>query len=249
MSLFRLELLRLRRTRRLIPLVAVFVIFGFGGPVLAYYLPDLIKSQTSENVRVIVTAAKPVDGVSMFSSNASQIGLLVALIIAAGILSIDAKPGLAAFYRTRVRPFDRVVLPRYVLTSAVVSASYVLGALCAWYETVVLLGHLDATRYVLGIAFTVAYLWFAVAVVTFTSSLARSVVGTAASAIGILLAMPIFAVIPWLGRWLPSTLVGAQVGLAGTQAATTYLRALGVALVATALVLVAALARLRHREI
>ncbi|HEX2851300.1 MAG TPA: hypothetical protein VHN98_12130 [Acidimicrobiales bacterium] len=249
MSLWGLELARFARTRRLVPLLAIFLLCGFGGPALARYLPELLKSQTSENVTIIVGKARPVDGISMFTSNAQQLGLFVSVVIAAGILAIDAKPGLSAFYRTRVRPFDRVVVPRYVVTAGVVSGCYVLGALAAWYETVVLLGHLDAARYLLGVGLTGLYLWFAIAVVALSASLTRSVVGAAGAAIGILLALPILGLLPVARPWLPSTLLGAQVGLAGPTPAGDYLRAAAVAALATAGVLAAALARFRHREV
>jgi ABC-2 type transport system permease protein len=248
-TLLRLEVLRLRRTRRLVPLLAVFLLSGFGGPLLARYLPDLLESQTSENLTVIAHEARPVDGISMFTSNADQLGLLVALVIAAGILAVDARPGLAAFYRTRVRPFDRVLFPRYVVTSTVVSGSYVLGALAAWYETAVLIGPIDAGRYLLGTGLTVVYLWFAVGVVVLTTSFVRSVAGAAAGAIGILLALPIVGLWPAAEPWLPSTLVGAHVAMVRADPAGDYLPTAGATVAATAVILLVATRRLRHREV
>lgn len=249
MTLFQLELVRFTRTRRLVPLLAIFLLAGFGGPFLARYLPDLVKSQTSENITIIVSAARPVDGISMFASNALQLGLFVAVVIAAGILAIDAKPGLAAFYRTRVRPFDRVILPRYVVIAGVVTVGYILGALAAWYETVVLIGHLDPGRYLLGIAFTAVYLWFAIAVVALAASITRTVAGTAGAAIGALLALPIVAAVPALQPWLPSALAGAQVKMAGTTPAEHFMRAAVVGAIATVAIVVVALGRFRRREI
>ena len=212
------------------------------------YLPDLVKNQTSDNITIIVSKARPVDGISAFASNADQLGLLVALIIAAGVLAVDAKPGLSAFYRTRVRPFDRVIIPRYLITATIVSLSYILGALGAWYETTVLLGHLDPGRYLLGIAFAVIYLWFAIAVVTLTASITRSVASTAGATIGILLALPIAGSLHQLQPWLPSTLIGAQVAMARTDPATDYLRATATGIAATVAATLLALYRFRHRE-
>jgi ABC-2 type transport system permease protein len=248
-TLVRLELLRFIRTRRLIPVLAAFALFGLGGPVLAKYLPDLLKDQTSDNITIIVSKARPVDGISIFTSNAGQLGLLIAIVVAAGVLAVDSKPGLSAFYRTRVRPFDRVILPRYVVTATVVSLGYVIGALAAWYETTVLLGHLDPGRYLLGIAFTVVYLWFAIAIVTLAASFTRSVVGTAGTAIGVLLALPIAATFHAVEPWLPSTLLGAQVAMARTGPASDYLGATAVGIGAATVVLLAALRQFRHREV
>jgi ABC-2 type transport system permease protein len=248
-TLLRLEFLRIVRTRRLIPVVAAFALFGFGGPVLAKYLPDLLKDQTSDNITIIVSKARPVDGISIFTSNAGQLGLLTAIVVAAGVLAVDAKPGLSAFYRTRVRPFDKVILPRYAVTAIVVSLSYVIGALAAWYETTVLLGHLDPGRYLLGMAFSVVYLWFAIAVVALAASLTRSVVGAAGTGIGILLALPIAGSFHAVQPWLPSTLLGAQVAMVRADPATDYLRATAVGVAATAVAILVALRQFRHREV
>ena len=43
MSLWRLELLRLTRTRRGLALFAVYLLFGFVGPLTARYLSDLLE--------------------------------------------------------------------------------------------------------------------------------------------------------------------------------------------------------------
>ncbi|HET7490062.1 MAG TPA: hypothetical protein VFJ85_19215 [Acidimicrobiales bacterium] len=249
MTLFRVEVLRFTRTRRIVALLAVFLLAGFGGPVLARYLPDLVNSQTSENVTVIVSEARPVDGVSMFASNAGQLGLLVAVVIAAGALAVDAKPGLSTFYRTRVRPFDRVILPRFGVTAGAVAGSYVLGAVAAWYETTVLIGHVPAGRYAFGVALTVLYLGFAVAVVTLAASLTRSVVGTSGTAIAVLLALPVLGAVPALEPWLPSTLAGALTEMAGAGGAADFVRAAATTAGATAVVLLVALRRFRTREV
>jgi ABC-2 type transport system permease protein len=249
MTLLRLEVLRYTRTRRWIPLLAVFVIFGLGGPVLAKYLPELVKNQTGDNITIIVSKPRPVDGVALFASNAGQLGLLVTLVVAAGVLAVDANARLSAFYRTRVRPFDRVILARYAVTAAAVSMSYLLGALSAWYETTVVLGHVNPGRYLVGIAFTVVYLWFAVAIVALAASLARSVAGTAAAAIAFLLGLPILGSLEVLRPWLPSTLLHAQVAMARTNPVSDYLAAAVVAMAAAATAIVVALLRFRSREI
>jgi len=248
-TLVGLELLRLRRTRRWIPLLAIFLLAGFAGPLLARYLPDLVKSQTSENLTIIVGPARPVDGISMFASNADQLGLLVAVIVAAGVLAFDAKPGLAAFYRTRVRPVDRVVLPRFTMTSTAVSVAYVLGALAAWYETTLLIGDLSAGAVIEGLLCGSAYLVFAVAVVCAAASMARNTLGTVGIALAFLLLLPLAGPSPVARKWLPSTLVGAPIDLLGTAQLSDYAPALVAAATASAALVTLAVERLKRREV
>jgi hypothetical protein len=65
---------------------------------------------------------------------------VVIVVVAAASLAIDARPGLAAFYRSRVRRPSILVVPRYVATSLVATIALGLGVLCALYETSVLIG-------------------------------------------------------------------------------------------------------------
>ena len=80
-------------------------LLGFGIPVLTYYLPDLVKN-AGNGVQIIAPKPTPADAIAGFASNAAQLGTLVVVVVAASTLAIDANPGLAAFYRTRVHgPF------------------------------------------------------------------------------------------------------------------------------------------------
>src|SRR6266545_1028652 len=139
MGPWRLELLRVWRTRRMIALAATFLILGLGVPVLTYYLPELVKN-AGNGVRIIAPKPTPADAITGFASNVAQLGTLVIVVVAAASLSIDAHPGLAAFYRTRVHRPILLVLPRYVVVTAASVATLALGTLGAWYETRVLLG-------------------------------------------------------------------------------------------------------------
>jgi hypothetical protein len=134
-SPWKLEALRLWRTRRLVALAGAFAILGLGIPILTYELPSLIKNGTG-GIQVTVPRQTPLDSLVSFGSNAAQLGTLVLVLVAAGSLALDARPALAAFYRSRaVRP-SVLLLPRYAAAATAGVASFVLGIGCAWYETI-----------------------------------------------------------------------------------------------------------------
>ena len=83
MSLWRLEWLRLVRTRRLVALLSVYAFFGLVGPLSARYLAEIIRAVGTNGVQVQFPTPTPADGIAQFVSNASQIGLLVVVLIAA----------------------------------------------------------------------------------------------------------------------------------------------------------------------
>ena len=111
MSVWKLELLRLWRTKRWIALLVSFTIFGFIGPLMARYIAELIGT-TAGNITIIVPPPVPADGFTNYIKNSMQIGLIVAVVIAAGALAVDAKTGLSIFYKSRISKPAKLLLPR-----------------------------------------------------------------------------------------------------------------------------------------
>ncbi len=140
MNLWRLEWLRLVRTRRLAALVGVYVFFGFLGPLTARYLGEIIDRFGGGEMEITVPDPVPADGIAQFASNASQIGILVAVAVAAGALTLEALPEMSIFLRTRVASSRTLLIPRLVVVTAAIAGAYLLGSAVAWYETVVLIG-------------------------------------------------------------------------------------------------------------
>ncbi len=227
MSLWRLEWLRLLRTRRWIALLGVYVFFGLLGPLSARYLGEIVE-RFGGGVQVTFPPPVPADGMIQYVSNVSQVGLLVAVVVAAGSLTFDAKPEMGVFLRTRVRRIWDILFPRLAVSFIAIGAAFVLGSLAAWYETVVLIGTLPAGATLTGIAFGLLYLALVVAIVAAAGSRAKSVLGAVLVTIVVLLAMPIIGIVESVGRWLPSHLVGALADLPGGAAVDDFLPAAAV---------------------
>ena len=209
MGPWRLELLRLWRTRRLIALAAAFLILGLGIPVLTYYLPELVKN-AGNGVRIIAPKQTPTDAIAGFASNVAQLGTLVVVIVAAANLSIDARPALAAFYRTRLQRSALLVLPRYLVATAASVATLAVGTLGAWYETTVLLGHLPVEALSAGLALETLWLCFATSIVALFTSTTRSLGATIGGSIASLLALGLLGDLSATSSWLPTRLAGSE---------------------------------------
>jgi ABC-2 type transport system permease protein len=248
MSLWRLEWLRLRRTWRGPGLLAMFLFFGFLGPVSARYLPDLLKHIQS-NVQVIVPPPVPADGIQQYIGNVTQLGLLAVVAAAAGAFAFDGAPELAAFLRTRVPSMRRLVLTRFLAYAVAAAVVFALGAAAAWYETVVLLGTLSPLPMLAGIAYGSLYFAFAVALTALAAGIARGVLGTVVVTFVFVVVIALAGVIPAVNVWLPGRLASAIVGLAQGDAVPDYLRAALVAVAGSAASLVGAVALLGRREV
>lgn len=252
MSLWRLEWLRLVRTKRWIALLGVYLFFGFIGPITARYLAEILSLAGGELEGAVIELPPPVpaDGMAQFVSNAMQVGTLVSVAVAAGALAFDAIPEMGVFLRSRVDDVRAILTPRFIVTTAAVTLSFLAGAVAAWFETTVLIGALDASAVIAGAALGMLYLVFVVAMVSAVASRAQSILGTVMVSIVILLVLPLIGVIGPIGRWLPSHLAGALAALpAGSAEVTDYAGAAIVTVVASLGLLWLALRLARQREL
>jgi ABC-2 type transport system permease protein len=249
MNLWRLEWLRLTRTPRALALGAVFVVFGLIQPAVTRYQSQIFR-HVGNGVRISFPPATPAQGISSYAGELSGIGLIVVVVIAAGAFSFDARPGLAAFLRTRAESIWRLVTPRFTVWAAAAAAAYLLGTLAAWAQTALLIGAPAAGGLLSGILCGAAYLMFAVAVTALAASLVRSTLATAGVALAVLLLLPVAGVFHSVGTWLPTTLASAPGPLA-TQAQhlSHYVPTLAVTVAVSAAALAAAVSRLRAREV
>lgn len=232
MNLWRLEWLRLMRTKRIVGLVGVYLFFGFLGPLSVRYMEQILEN-FGGGVQIVVPEPVAADGITAYVGNAAQIGLLVSVGIAAGALAFDAKPQMGIFLRTRVRHVREIITPRAVVMAAAVVGAFVLGSIAALYESVVLIGSLPIGGWALGTALGSLYLVFVVAVVAAIAVRANSVLVTVMVAVGVLLTLPILGIAPAIGEWLPSHLVGAVDGLVRGHSLGDYAGSIVVTLLLT----------------
>jgi len=217
MTLWRLEWLRLVRTKRWVALVGVYVFFGLLGPFTARYLEQIVSFAGGDldDVAADFPTAVPADGLGQYVSNAMQVGTVVAVVIAAGALAFDSVPEMGVFLRTRVNSIRAILVPRVVVTCAALVASFLIGTAAAWYQTWVLIGAPDAAGVLVGAVYGSIFLCFVVALVGAVASAAPSTLSTVLLSLVVLLLMPLVGIVDAIGRWLPTSLPGALADLAG----------------------------------
>jgi ABC-2 type transport system permease protein len=249
MGPWKLELLRIWRTRRLIVLLAAFVIVGLGDPVLTYYLPELARGGPRGGVHVILPKQTGLDGITGVAGSLAELGTLVVAIVAAASLVFDNRPALAAFYRTRLRQPVRLVLPRYLVMTGAVIAALAAGTLAAWYETTVLLGSVPAGDLAGGFALEALWFCFVTSLVVAFAGLVRSAGGAVGSAIAVLLALALLGSVTVISSWLPTRLSASLPDLISPNSAGNIWHAVIVAAAAVIVLVVVAVSRLGRREL
>src|SRR5215475_14542623 len=159
MSLWRLEWLRLIRTPRALSLCAVYLAIGLIEPVATRYASTLL-AHVSNGAEVRLPKPTPAQALSSYVSEATLIGLIVLVSVAASAYGFDARPGLAAFFRTRVPGMWQLVAPRFAAAAVAGAAAYLIGTLAAWYETHLLIGSLPVGGLLAGLLCGAVYLTF-----------------------------------------------------------------------------------------
>lgn len=249
MNTWRLEWLRLVRTPRALALAAVYLFFGLTEPVLTKYASQIFSHVTS-GAQITFPTPTPAAGLSSYVSQASQTGMIVVVVIAAGAFTFDARHGLATFLRTRARSMWQLLIPRFAVNTAAAAVAYLLGTLAAWYETSLLIGPVPAAATFGGLLCGAVYLAFAIAVAAVAASVVRGTLGTVGLSLVVLLLLPIVGLAKAVHDWLPTTLATAPADLlTGAHDLVHYLPAMAISAAVTAALLALAVTRLSAREV
>jgi ABC-2 type transport system permease protein len=248
MTLWRLELARLWRTRRWLIVVGVYGFFGAIGPLTARYMEEII-TRFGGGVEMTAPPPTPAAGIGQFVGNASQLGLLAVVVVAAGALALDARPELAAFLRTKVQQPARLLLPRYVVSTVAAAVGLVVGTALAHALTVALIGAPPAGAVIVGTLYGILFLAFAVALVAVVAGYTRTQATAVFAALIILLMFPIFGIADAIQVWLPSELLAAVAAMVEGAPAGDYVRSAVVTVVVTIGLLIVAVRRFGAREL
>jgi len=200
------ELAEQWRTGRLLVVAVIFLIFGLTSPILAKYTPDIVKLAAS-SVAIHVPTPTIKDAVAQLVKNLSQLGVLVAILLAMGTVAGEKESGTAAFIIVKpVSRFAFLAAKFCGLALTMLGAVAVCGA-AAYLYTVLLF----ATPSVVIAAWTFL-----------GSTLSRSAIPAAALGVVALIVEGIVASVPNMARYTPSGLDDLANRVALQQSATDW---------------------------
>lgn len=251
MSLWQLERLRLLRTRRWIALAAVFLLVGFGEPLVTRYIGQLLTGASNETyIHVTVTKPRPSDAMISYFSNITTLGTLVIVVIAGLAFCVRANPALAALYLTHIPGRVRLLLPRLGTVAVAAAVASAVGAAAAAYETTLLLGAPDVGATVLGALIACLGAIFTVAVTFLVAAFLRSQVATIAVALGVVfVALPFANLIPGLAHIGPGAFIALPSSLQTSSWSGDDSWATAVTMLATVICVIGGLWRSRRWEL
>lgn len=246
----RKELMEQWRTKRLLIVAAVLVIFGLVSPLLAKVTPDLLKSipDMPPGLADLIPAPTLADAVGQYVKNMSQFGILLAVLMSMGAVAQEKERGTAVMVLTH--PVSRLIflLAKFSALGITFAASLAVGALGCWYYTLLLFDALAWGPFLaLNGLMLVVFLVY-VAVTLLCSTLARTQGAAAGLAFAALVLVAGVGSLPRIGEYFPGQLFGWGASLVLGKGEPAW-AALWVSLGMIVISLAAAWQVFRHQEL
>lgn len=203
------------RTLRLVVVVAVLATFGATSPLLAKFLPDIIKVAGTETAGFTITMPTPTtaDAVAQLVKNLGQFGLLIAILVCMGTVATEKERGTAGFVLTKPVGRGPFLMAKAAAIGLLLGAGIAAGYALAWVYTAVLFEALPIPGFVA----SGVVLWLSLLVtgsVTFLFSvLARSSLVAGGAGFVALVVTGIVAAIPGIGVYAPTGLSTPAIAL------------------------------------
>lgn len=244
------ELMEGIRAYKALVLVAVFVVFGIMNPLFAKLTPDLLTALSGDVYTISVPEPTALDSWTQFFKNASQMGLIIVVILYSGVLAQEVNRGTLVIMLTKGLSRTTVVMAKYSMMILVWTLAYALCACITFGYTVYLFPENNTDNLV----FAVFALWlFGVLLLSFMILAASATKNTYVCmlATGVFVAaMAAIGVAPATHDYNPLSLAGDSAALmVGTVGPADLLPAILVALGVSCLCVVGAVLVFRKRRL
>jgi ABC-2 type transport system permease protein len=238
------------RTKRLLIVCGVFLVFGMISPLLAEFTPQLLNSiEGAEQFADLIPEPTVSDAVGQYVKNITQFGFLLAILLGMGAVAAEKEKGTAAMILSKPLPRWAFLGSKFASQALVYTLAFALSAVAAYYYTLVLFDSIDLVGFALANALLLAWLLVFVAVTLMGSSLGKSTAAAAGwSALGAV-ALLLAGSLPKFGALAPTGLVAWASQLALDEVSAPNGGALAVSLVLILVLLVGSMAVFEEQEV
>ena len=134
------ELTEQWRTKRMLIVAAVLVIFGLASPLIAKVTPDLLKA--IPNAPAVLAGLFPTptitDAITQYIKNMGQFGVLLAVLMSMGSVAQEKEHRTAAMLLAHPVSRASFLLAKFVALVCTFAVSLTVAALGCWYYTLLL---------------------------------------------------------------------------------------------------------------
>jgi ABC-2 type transport system permease protein len=123
------------RSYKFFILSAVFLLFGVMNPVVAKFLPELLKTLLPAGMTINLGEPTALDSWAQFFKNVSQMGVIVVVIVMSGIMAGEFSKGTLINMLTKGLPRSTVILAKLTAATAIWTFSYALCFTVTYFYT------------------------------------------------------------------------------------------------------------------
>ncbi|RPI84423.1 MAG: hypothetical protein EHM41_13445 [Chloroflexi bacterium] len=217
-SAVRKEIVQQWRTKRFLVIMAVFLLFGLGSPMLVKIMPELIKSEPGgEELIKLLPPPSTTEAMSSYIDMIGSFGFLLAILSGMNAIAGEKESGTAGLILSKPMPRWAFILSKFTAQLLVYTAAFLMSGLAVYYCTFVLYGAVDI--FILLKINLLLLLWFLtfVGATLLASTLGRTVATAGGVAFGFYLLISLIHNIPRVGKLAPDGLMAWAIEL-GTNA-------------------------------
>jgi ABC-2 type transport system permease protein len=215
----RKELHQLWRTKRLLVMGAVFLIFGMGSPLMAKFTPQMLTMiEGAEMFADLIPEPTGGDAMLQYTKNLSQFGFILAVLLAMGLVVGEKERKTIPMILSKPLPRWVFITSKFSSQMLMYLAVFALSSLGAYYYTIILFGSLDFLDFMLLNGLMFLWLLTFVALSLLGSTLGKSTVAAGGIGMGLSVALMLAGSLPRYGALLPGGLMSWATAL-GQRAA------------------------------
>ena len=210
MLLYKKDLIELYRTKRILIIAAIFIIFAMASPLIAKIMPDLLIS--IGGIEIELPPSTIADSYDQLGQNLSQFGALVIVGCFGSLIVNERRKGLYNnLLNNGVKKYN-FITAKFLSQITVITIIYLIACLFfSLYNYIIFDAFL--VKYSL-IAFFALYIYliFAIAITNFYSTLSKSGMVSFFLSFGTIMLIMIFELFKF-GKYLPNHLVNIAINL------------------------------------
>lgn len=202
---FRKEVTELWRTRRFLVTIAVFVLFGVMSPLLAKFMPEMIKNMEEAKMFAdLIPEPSATDAVTQYLKNLSQFGFITVILLSMGGVVGEKERGVAAVILSKPLPRWVFIGSKFAAQVLMLACGFIISTLGAWYYTAVLFEPVDVGTFALINVLMLIWLSVFATVTLLGSVIAKSNGAAAGIGLGASTLILLLGNIPGWGGLMPS---------------------------------------------
>lgn len=202
------ELLYQWRTKRILVIGAIFLVFGMASPLIAKFTPSLLGLvEGAEQFADLIPTPTAADAIGQYIKNITQFGFILAIVIGMGAVAGEKERNTAAMILSKPLPRWVFLASKFVAQAVVYAIAFALSMLAAYYYTVFLFGRIDFLDFVTLNGLLLLWLFVFVAYTLFGSTIGRSTAAAAGIALLFCVMLLVAGTIPRYGTLAPGGLI------------------------------------------